>query len=187
MSIICGLPKRFHEVEIIDHNFKFFLLCFVIVVLFKFAKQRQYIFKEFKANWLAAKWDIPVKKKPTVDTSEKQKSGEKTNTPYKVTKISPQKNKYTWDLIVRGTIVQFSRQKHHYHFPMQSSEPYPKPWGGQKSQKRERERRRKGFLLFQTTRSWLSMLSRAGQRYHPHWAQPLMNDTGSSNMWRKIS
>ena len=56
--------------------------------------------------------------------------------------------KYTWDLIVRGTIVQFSRQKHHYHFPMQSSEPYPKPWGGQKSQKRERERRRKGFLLF---------------------------------------
>ena len=29
-------------------------------------------------------------KKPTFDTSEKQKSGEKTNTPYKVTKISPQ-------------------------------------------------------------------------------------------------
>ena len=62
MSIICGLPKRFHEVEIIIHNLKFFLVCCLIVVLFKFAKQRQYIFKEFKANWLAAKGDIPVKK-----------------------------------------------------------------------------------------------------------------------------
>ena len=91
MGVICGLPKRFHEVEIIDHNLKFFLVCCLIVVLFKFAKQRQYIFKEFKANWLAAKGDIPVKKKKTtVDTSEKQKSGEKTNMPYKVTKISPQ-------------------------------------------------------------------------------------------------
>ena len=40
------------------------------VVLFKFAKQRQYIFKEFKSNWVAAKGDIPVKK-ATVDTSEK--------------------------------------------------------------------------------------------------------------------
>ena len=40
------------------------------VVLFKFAKQRQYIFKEFKANWVAAKGDIPVKK-AIVGTSEK--------------------------------------------------------------------------------------------------------------------
>ena len=72
------------------------------VVLFKFAKQRQYIFKEFKANWVAAKGDIPVKK-ATLDTSEKYKKRTETkirrkiNPPSKIRKYRP---KYIQGLIV---------------------------------------------------------------------------------------